>query len=66
VGEGCLCNGEIRERKLDREVARLDREDFLDKQESKGTPRQGTWEFFLKQREKYDNELKAKGYPWKR
>jgi len=52
--------------KLAREAGRLAREDFMNKQEANGHPARSTWEFFLKQREKYDTELKEKGYPWER
>ena len=52
--------------KFARESAQSARQDFIEKQESDGHPARATWEFFSKQRQKYDDELKAKGYPWER
>jgi TRAP-type C4-dicarboxylate transport system substrate-binding protein len=41
-------------------------EEFLAKQESEGYPARKVWNHFLTAREKYENEIKTRGYPWER
>jgi len=39
---------------------------FIKKQESGGAPARKVWDFYRKSYDKYDNEVKTKGYPWQR
>ncbi|MBW1786721.1 MAG: TRAP transporter substrate-binding protein DctP [Deltaproteobacteria bacterium] len=39
---------------------------FIKKQESGGHPAHKVWNYYLNSYKKYDNEVKAKGYPWQR
>lgn len=39
---------------------------FIKKQESGGHPARKVWDYYLKSYKKYEDEVKAKGYPWQR
>jgi hypothetical protein len=48
------------------EAARKAQEIFLQKLESQSLPAMKTWEYFRGRAVKYEQEVKAKGYPWER
>lgn len=52
--------------KIAREAGAKAQEYFLNKQESDGYPAKVVWDYFKKSQQKYEDEIKAKGYPWER
>lgn len=54
------------EDKIARKAGMEAQEYFLKKQEAAGHPARAVWAYYNKSREKYENEIKTKGYPWQR
>ena len=52
--------------KTAREAGRQAQEWFLAKQESGGAPAKKVWDYFQNSQRKYEEEVKAKKYPWER
>jgi TRAP-type C4-dicarboxylate transport system substrate-binding protein len=50
--------------KIAREAGRKAQEYFLNKQEAEGHPARKVWDYYSRTREKYENIIKTKGYPW--
>jgi TRAP-type C4-dicarboxylate transport system substrate-binding protein len=54
------------EDKIARDAGKKAQEWFLEKQEAGGAPARKVWDYFQKSQKKYEDELKAKKYPWER